>query len=58
MHTKVNASTKASFELRFTDPKQKIQVEVQGNNLNFFMFYTPHPRLHSFVWEQQSITQN
>ena len=30
---------KASFELCFTDPKQKIQVEVQGNNLNFLLFY-------------------
>ena len=30
----------ASFELRFTDPKQKIQVEVQGNYLNFLFFFS------------------
>ena len=32
-----------------------MQVEVQGNNLNFLLFYTPQPQLPSFVWEQQSV---
>ena len=36
-------SYKIAPNLRFTDPKQKIQVEVQGNNLNFLLSYTPQP---------------
>ena len=48
----------ASFELRFTDPKQKIQVEIQLDHLNFLLFYSPQLWLHSFVWDQQSLIRN
>ena len=42
----------ASFELRSAAPKQRSEVEVEGNKARENSNYSPEPRLGSFVKDQ------